>query len=92
MCTGRPTTPFIGSLLCRFTRDLWPDSIWLLSVVGQADDFGVLRALTVLKADLGSLRLQQRLAKQVSYSTLKPLEHAFVTMAVQEIASHCVGQ
>ena len=64
------TPGYIGSLLRRFTRDLWPDSIWLLSVVGQADDYGVLRALTVLKTDLGSLRLQQRLAKQVSGSML----------------------
>ena len=56
--------------LCKFTRDVWPDSIWLVSVVGQADDFGVLRALTKLRADLGSLRLQQGLVKRVSYRML----------------------
>ena len=52
----------------RFMRDVWPESDPLLVLLGQPDGFWALRALMVLNADVGSLRLQPSLVEQVTLS------------------------
>ena len=58
--------------LRRFAREFvaLDETLWLRSLVREADRFWVLRALVILNADFSRLRLQQGLAKQVSWRVL----------------------
>ena len=61
-------------------RDAWAESDALISLMGEAECFGVLRALMILRADFRTLRLQQSLVKQVTCSSAWPWERCILSV------------
>ena len=77
--------------LNRFMRDAWAESDAIISLMGKAEFFGVLRALMILRADFRTLRLQQSLVKQVNRSSAWPWKWCIV-MQDRGVPLHLVQQ